>query len=45
LARGGAGEVTGEYFVKRKITKTTPAAQSHEGAERLWAISEELAQR
>ena len=42
LAQGGAPEVTGEYFVKRKVAKTTPAAQSREGAERLWTVSEEL---
>jgi NAD(P)-dependent dehydrogenase (short-subunit alcohol dehydrogenase family) len=42
LAKGGGGDVTGEYFVKRKVTGTTPAAQSRDGAERLWAISEGL---
>ena len=42
LAQGGGGEATGEYFAKRAVTKTTPAGQSREGAERLWKISEEL---
>lgn len=42
LANGCAPTVTGEYFVKRKIAKTTPAAQSTKGAARLWAISESL---
>jgi len=42
LARGGAEGVTGEYFVKRKVARTTPAAQSREGAKRLWTISEAL---
>jgi retinol dehydrogenase 12 len=42
LAMGGAPDVSGEYFVKRNITKTTPAGQSREGAARLWAISEAL---
>jgi retinol dehydrogenase 12 len=42
LAKGGAPEVTGEYFVKRKVTKTTPAAQSKAGAARLWQMSEEI---
>jgi len=42
LAQGGAPEVTGEYFVKRKIARTTPAAQSSEGAARLWSMSEAL---
>jgi len=42
LAEGGGGDTTGEYYVKRAITKTTPAAQSREGAERLWQISAEL---
>jgi retinol dehydrogenase 12 len=42
LAEGGS-TLTGEYFVKRKPAATTPAAQSREGAERLWSISEVLA--
>jgi len=42
LARGGAAEVTGQYFVKRDFTKTTPAAQSEAGAARLWQVSEAL---
>lgn len=42
LAQGGAPEATGEYFAKRKIASLTPAAQSEEGAARLWKISEEL---
>jgi NAD(P)-dependent dehydrogenase (short-subunit alcohol dehydrogenase family) len=42
LAMGGAPDVTGEYFVKRKIAKTTPAAQSDAGAARLWQLSEAL---
>ena len=41
LASGGDGG-TGGYYVKRKPAPTTPAAQSDEGAERLWAISEAL---
>lgn len=40
LAKGGAPDATGEYFVKRKIAKTTPAAQSEEAATRLWQMSE-----
>tara|TARA_R110000850_G_scaffold208306_2_gene334380 strand:- start:2003 stop:2851 length:849 start_codon:yes stop_codon:yes gene_type:complete len=42
LAQGGAPEATGQYFAKRKIASLTPAAQSAEGAERLWKISEGL---
>ena len=42
LAQGGGGTTTGEYFYKRAVAKTTSAAQSREGAERLWKISEEL---
>lgn len=42
LAKGGAPDATGEYFVKRKIAKTTPAAQSEAGATRLWQMSEEI---
>ncbi len=42
LAQGGAPEATGEYFAKRKLGDLTPAAQSDEGAARLWKISEEL---
>lgn len=42
LAKGGAPEVTGEYFAKRKVTRTTPAAQSKAGAARLWQMSEEI---
>jgi len=42
LARGGAPDATGEYFVKRVKGELTPAAQSDEGAARLWAISEDL---
>ena len=42
LAQGGAHEATGQYFAKRKIASLTPAAQSAEGAERLWKISEGL---
>lgn len=34
---------SGHYFVKRKIAATTPAAQSSEGAERLWELSSQLA--
>lgn len=33
---------TGGYFVKRRLTGTTRAAASDEGARRLWQISEEL---
>jgi NAD(P)-dependent dehydrogenase (short-subunit alcohol dehydrogenase family) len=33
---------TGGYFVKRKLSPLTPAAQSDAGAERLWSISEAL---
>ncbi|MDE2563099.1 MAG: SDR family NAD(P)-dependent oxidoreductase [Sphingomonadales bacterium] len=42
LASGGAPEATGEYFAKRTVADLTPAAQSDEGAARLWRISEEL---
>ncbi|WP_422342771.1 SDR family NAD(P)-dependent oxidoreductase [Parasphingorhabdus sp.] len=42
LARGGAPEATGQYFAKRKPGSMTPAAQSDEGAERLWELSEKL---
>ena len=42
LARDGTPGATGQYFARRKPAKLTPAAQSREGAERLWAISEEL---
>jgi retinol dehydrogenase 12 len=45
LAKGGAPDVSGEYFVKRKIAKTTPAAQSEESAARLWQISEDILER
>ena len=45
LAKGGAPDVSGEYFVKRKIAKTTPAAQSEESAARLWRISEDILER
>jgi NAD(P)-dependent dehydrogenase (short-subunit alcohol dehydrogenase family) len=41
LASGGDGG-TGGYYVKRKRVPLTPAAQSDEGAERLWQISEAL---
>ncbi|MAT50738.1 MAG: short-chain dehydrogenase [Porticoccaceae bacterium] len=33
---------TGGYFAKRKQASMTPAAESDEGAERLWTISEQL---
>jgi len=42
LARGGAPDATGQYFAKRKPEELTPAAQSDEGAARLWRISEDL---
>ncbi|MDT0576300.1 SDR family NAD(P)-dependent oxidoreductase [Croceicoccus sp. F390] len=42
LARGGTPEANGQYFVKRKPGILTRAARSHEGAERLWQISEDL---
>lgn len=42
LAKGGAPDVSGEYFVKRRIVKTTPAAQNEESAARLWRISEDI---
>lgn len=45
LAKGGAPHVSGEYFVKRKIAKTTPAAQSEASAARLWRISEDILER
>lgn len=45
LAKGGAPDVSGEYFVKRKIAKTTPAAQSEESAARLWRMSEDILER
>lgn len=35
-------EVTGRYFVKRKITEPSALAQDDEAASRLWIISEEL---
>jgi NAD(P)-dependent dehydrogenase (short-subunit alcohol dehydrogenase family) len=35
-------EVTGKYFVKRKITEPSALAQEDEAASRLWIISEEL---
>jgi hypothetical protein len=34
---------TGGYYVKRKLVVPTRAAQSDEGAKRLWDISEKLA--
>ncbi len=34
---------TGGYYVKRKLVTPTPAAESDEGARRLWEISEKLA--
>lgn len=34
--------VSGEYFVKRKIAKSSPASHDMEAAGRLWALSEEL---
>ncbi len=37
-----ASSGTAGYFVKRKIAPLTPAAQSDQGAERLWAVSEAL---
>jgi NAD(P)-dependent dehydrogenase (short-subunit alcohol dehydrogenase family) len=42
LAMGGAPDATGQYFVKRKIGKTTAAAKSDAGAARLWEMSEAL---
>lgn len=42
LSNGGCPDVTGEYLARRKIAKTTSAAQSKEGAERLWTVSEAL---
>ncbi len=42
LAKGGAPESTGQYFAKRRLASLTSAAQSKEGAARLWKISEEL---
>lgn len=45
LAKGGALHVSGEYFIKRKIAKTTPAAQSEASAARLWRISEDILER
>jgi retinol dehydrogenase 12 len=42
LAQGRAPEATGQYFAKRKIAATTPAANSDAGVERLWAVSEDL---
>lgn len=35
-------EVTGKYFVKRKIAEPSKLAQDDEAASRLWIISEEL---
>jgi retinol dehydrogenase-12 len=34
---------TGGYYVKRKLVKPTKAAESDEGAKRLWDLSEKLA--
>jgi len=45
LAQGGAPDATGQYFTKRKIAASTPAANSDAGVERLWAISEDLVAR
>lgn len=45
LARGGAPDVTGRYFAKRKPGSMTPAAQNDENAKRLWQISEDLVAR
>ena len=35
-------QVTGRYFVKRKISEPSEAARDDEAAARLWTISEEL---
>lgn len=37
-------DVTGEYFVKKKITKTSPAAKDRALAKKLWQVSEDLVQ-
>ena len=42
LARGGAPDATGQYFSKRKPAGLSVAAQSEQGAARLWDISTEL---
>jgi NAD(P)-dependent dehydrogenase (short-subunit alcohol dehydrogenase family) len=36
-------KTTGEYFVKRKITETSPAARDDAAAKKLWDASEKLA--
>ncbi len=37
-------EISGEYFVKKKIAKTSPAAKDRALAKKLWLVSEELVQ-
>lgn len=37
-------DVTGEYFAKKKIAKTSPAAKDRALAKKLWLVSEELVQ-
>jgi retinol dehydrogenase 12 len=45
LAKDGAPSTTGGYFAKRKLASLTRAAQSDDGAARLWKMSEELLAR
>ncbi len=42
LAKGGAPKATGQYLAKRKPAALSAAAQSEQGAARLWDISKEL---
>ena len=42
LAKGGAPNATGQYLAKRKPAALSAAAQSEQGAARLWDISKEL---
>lgn len=37
-------DVTGEYFAKKKIAKTSPAANDQALAKKLWLVSEQLVQ-
>ena len=39
---GKSNSGTGGYFHKRKLARLTAAAQSDDGAERLWRVSEKL---
>lgn len=37
-------EISGEYFVKKKLAKTSPAAKDRALAKKLWLVSEQLVQ-